>query len=120
MKTKIDNQKGILSNMKPNNHWYKLIASLLDESIDSKHHTDLYYAKKIAESYDRTYTSLGNVNKYLREFADEIGILLDDKHHPSRYYLRIIAEELSDEPLEHNTENYYLRVILANLEEPTV
>lgn len=49
--------------MKPNNHWYKLIASLLDESIDSKHHTDLYYAKatildKATEGRDIGYYSI--------------------------------------------------------------
>ena len=105
--------------MKYNNQYYKIIAQLLDESVDNRHHTDLYYTKRIAESYGETYTDLGNVNKYLREFAKDVGVELDNKHHTRLYYLREIAKVLYDGELEHNTENYYLRIISENIEEPT-
>lgn len=113
--------------MKYNNQYYKIIAKLLDESVDNQHHTDLYYSKRIAESYGETYTDLGNVNKYLREFAKDVGVELDNKHHTRLYYLKRIADALYDGELEHNTENYYLRIISENINptpptptEPTV
>ena len=107
--------------MKYNNQYYKIIAQLLDESVDNQHHTDLYYSKKIAESYGETYTDIGNVNKYLRDFAKDVGVELDNKHHTRLYYLREIAKVLYDGELEHNTENYYLRIISENInvEPPT-
>ena len=91
---------------------------LLDDSIENQHHTDLYYSKKIAESYGETYTDIGNVNKYLRDFAKDVGVELDNKHHTRLYYLREIAKILYDGELEHNTENYYLRIISENI-QPT-
>lgn len=104
--------------MKTNNKYYKLIAQLLDESIDNTHHTDLYYTKRIAESYGETYTNLGNVNKHLRDFAEDVGVELDNKHHTNRWYLKKIAEIVYDGELEHNTENYYLKIISENI-QPT-
>ena len=102
--------------MRKNNYYYQLIAQLLDEEIDSNVHTDLYYTKKIAESYGNTYTDIGNVNKYLRDFAEEVGVELEERNYTNKYYLREIAKILSEDELEHNTENYYLRVILAYFE----
>jgi hypothetical protein len=101
--------------MKTNNKYYKLISKLLDENIDNSHHTDLYYTKKIAESYGESYTDLGNVNKYLRDFAKDVGVELDNKHHTRLWYLKRIADALYDGELEHNTENYYLRIISENI-----
>lgn len=101
--------------MKCNNQYYKIIAQLLDESVDNQHHTDLYYSKRIAESYGESYTDLGNVNKYLRDFAEDVGVELDNKHHTRLWYLKRIAEKLYDGELEHNTENYYLRIISENI-----
>ena len=103
---------------KNNNQYYKLITQLLDESIDNRHHTDLYYTKRIAESYGETYTNLGNVNKHLRDFAEDVGVELDNKHHTRLYYLREIVKVLYDGELEHNTENYYLKIISENI-QPT-
>ena len=105
--------------MKYNNQYYKIIAQLLDESVDNQHHTDLYYSKRIAESYGETYTDLGKVNKYLREFAKDVGVELDNKHHTRLWYLKRIADQLYDGELEHNTENYYLRIISENIAPPT-
>lgn len=104
--------------MKYNNQYYKIIAQLLDESVDNQHHTDLYYSKRIAESYGETYTDLGNLNKYLRDFAEDVGVELDEKHHTRLWYLKRIADKLYDSELEHTTENYYLRIISENI-EPT-
>ena len=105
--------------MKYNNKYYKIIAQLLDENVDDKQHTDLYYTKRIAESYGETYSDLGNVNKYLREFAKDVGVELDNKHHTRLWYLKRIADQLYDGELEHNTENYYLRIISENIAPPT-
>ena len=104
--------------MKTNNKYYKLIAQLLDENINNKQHTDLYYSKRIAESYGKSYDDFGSVNKYLRDFAVELGVELDNKPHTRLYYLKRIADKLYDGELEHNTENYYLRIISENI-EPT-
>lgn len=104
--------------LKVNNYYYKVIAQLLDESVDNQHHTDLYYSKRIAESYGETYTDLGNVNKYLRDFAKDVGVELDNKHHTRLWYLKRIADALYDGEMEHNTENYYLRIISENI-QPT-
>ena len=101
--------------MQPNNKYYKLIAKLLDESIDNRHHTDLYYTKRIAESYGETYIDLGNVNKYLKDFAEDVGVELDGKHHINRWYLKRIADKLYDDELEYDTENYYLRIISESI-----
>ena len=106
---------GAKNKMKSNNRYYKIIAKLLDESVDNRHHTDLYYTKRIAESYDESYSDLGNVNKYLKEFAEDVGVELDGKHHTRLWYLRAIADKLYDGELEHNTENYYLKIISENL-----
>jgi hypothetical protein len=102
--------------MKTNNKYYKLIAQLLDESIDNSHHTDLYYTKKIAETYGETYSDFGTVNKHLKDFAKDVGATIDNKPHPNIYYLKRIAEQLSDDELQHNTENYYLKIIYENIQ----
>jgi hypothetical protein len=113
--------------MKYNNQYYKIIAKLLDETVDNKPHTDLYYTKRIAESYGESYTDIGNINKYLRDFAKDVGVEVDNKHHTQLWYLKRIAEKVYDGELEHNNKNYYLKIISENINptpptptEPTV
>ena len=107
--------------MIPNNILYRRILQALDTETEyARFYSSLYYMKRIAMQYGAVYTGCNCSNKYLKDWAELIGVELDGEHHTNNWYLRRIALKISGQSeLEHNTDNYCLTLILENITPPT-
>lgn len=107
--------------MIPNNILYRRILQALDTETEyAKFYSSLYYMKRIAMQYGASYTGCNCSNKYLKDWAELVGVELDGEHHTNNWYLRRIALKISGQSeLEHNTDNYCLSLILENITPPT-
>ena len=106
--------------MKPNNLYYRQIATKLTGETYSKLYSDSYYARKIAEHYnDEPYTSRNPLNKYLEDWYTGLtGETAPTEHKPNLWYLRRLAKA-TDSSINEKilNENQCLRIIADG--EPT-
>ena len=107
--------------MKPNNLYYRQIATKLTGETYSKLYSDSYYARKIAEYYnEEPYTSRNPLNKYLEDwYVDLTGETAPTEHKPNLWYLRRLAKATDDSINEKILNENQCLHIIADGDAPT-
>jgi len=106
--------------MIPNNIYYRRIAQILNNTEYEHFYSTLYYMKRIAMSFGKTYTGFNPSNKYLKDWAIAREVTDDGEHHINRYWLHKIALTYDNSTLAGKTDNYYLKKIYDRLNESPV
>lgn len=107
--------------MKPNNLYYRQIASKLTGKTYSKLYSNSYYARKIAEHYNgEEYTGRKPLNKYLEDWYVAVtGETAPTEHKPNLWYLRRLAKATDDSINEKTLNENQCLHIIADGDAPT-
>lgn len=107
--------------MKPNNLYYRQIASKLTGKTYSKLYSNSYYARKIAEHYnEEEYTGRKPLNKYLEDWYVAVtGETAPTEHKPNLWYLRRLAKATDDSINEKTLNENQCLHIIADGDAPT-